>query len=507
MSELRWEPPPSGDAAQRAVVPDRSAGNGGSGGPSRWSVALLIFVMIGAAFALGVGVMRVVDANDDYARLLRSSRDGGAPVAIPAAVQPSEDDDQAVEAADTGGRASRFAILDEIIEVLDKDFVDPAKFESLDTREAAINGIIDALEDEHTVFIDAERYRLASEDIGGSFEGIGATVNSVDGAIVIVRPFRNSPAQQSGIRPGDVILEVDGESTEGWSLEQAVAVIRGPRGTDVALLVRHADGEEELIIVTRDRIVVPSVESLPITDRSGNPVADIGYILITQFTEDTRSELLELLDGARNAGLEQLIIDVRDNPGGLLRATVDTTGEFIDEGVILRQIDREGNEEVFNDRAGGAGIDLELVVLINEHSASGSEVMAAALRDHGRAVLIGATTTGKGTVNVPRRLSDGSVLYVSIARYLTPDSAQVEGVGVAPDIEIALPETGFEAGQDIQLFVAIEYLRGEYNPSGGADDDSGGSEPDEGSDETTEDGQQSQQETEADAESQQQSEE
>ena len=291
-------------------------------------------------------------------------------------MQPSENDDgDQAEAVDSGGRASRFAILDEIIEVLDKDFVDPAKFEALDAREAAINGIIDALEDEHTVFIDAERYRLASEDIGGSFEGIGATVNQVDGAIVIVRPFRNSPAMQAGIRPGDVILEVDGESTEGWSLEQAVAVIRGPKGTDVELLVRHADGEEELIVVTRDRIVVPSVESLPITDRSGNPVADIGYILITQFTEDTRGELLELLDGARNAGLTQLIIDVRGNPGGLLNATVETTGEFIDEGIILRQIDRNGDEEIFRDRAGGAGVDLELVVLINEHSASGSEVI------------------------------------------------------------------------------------------------------------------------------------
>ena len=479
MSELRWEPPSSGsdgDSSQRAVVPDRS---GGSRGPSRWSIGLLVFVMIGAAFALGIGVMRVIDASDDYGRVLRSSRDGGSPIALPVVAPPSDDDDDdQVEAADVGGRASRFAILDEIVEILDQDFVEPAKFESLDARAAAINGIIDALEDPHTVFIDAERYRLASEDIGGSFEGIGATVNQVDGAIVIVRPFRNSPAQQAGIRAGDVILEVDGESTEGWSLEQAVAVIRGPSGTDVELLVRHADGEEELVVVTRDRIVVPSVESLPITDRSGQPVADVGYILITQFTEDTRGELLELLDGARNAGLTQLIIDLRGNPGGLLNATVETTGEFIDEGVILRQIDRNGNEEVFRDRAGGAGVDLELAVLINEHSASGSEVMAAALRDHGRAVLIGVTTTGKGTVNVPRRLSDGSVLYVSIARYLTPDSAPVEGVGVVPDIEIAIPDTGFAADQDIQLYVAIEYLRGEYDPNaGGGDSAESGSEP------------------------------
>ncbi len=470
MSELRWEPPPAG-GGQRAVLPGDPQQPRRADGPNRWSVALLIFVMIGAAFAVGVGVMRVIDASDGYSQFLRSSRGGSAPAGLPAAVQPATDDDnQEAAAVDSSGRQSRFNLLDEIVEVLDKDFVEPAKFASLDTLESAIDGILDALDDPHTVYIDAERYRLASEDIGGSFEGIGATVNQADGAIVIVRPFSDSPAEQAGIRAGDVILEVDGESTEGWSVEQAVAVIRGPRGTDVALLVRHADGEEELIVITRDRIVVPSVQSASITDRAGQPVADIGYIYISQFTEDSRGELLDLLDGARNAGLTQLIIDLRDNPGGLLRATVDTTGEFIDEGVILRQIGRDGSEEVFSDRAGGAGVDLELVVLINRNSASGSEVMAAALRDHGRAVLIGETTTGKGTVNVPRRLSNGSVLYVSIARYLTPNSQEVEGVGVAPDIEIAIPQTGFAAGQDLQLFVAIEYLRGQYDPNAGADD-------------------------------------
>ena len=469
MSELRWEPPPSGGSGggsseefgQRAVVPEP----GGGRGPSGWSIGLLIFVMIGAAFALGIGVMRVVDASDDYPGALRSYRDGGTPVVVPppAVAEAEEEEEQAAPVSDSG-RASRFAILDEIVEILDEDFVEPLTFASIDTRVAAINGIIDALGDEHTVFIDAENYRLASEDIGGSFEGIGATVSGASGEITIVRPFRGSPAEQAGIRAGDVILEVDGESTEGWSIEQAVAVIRGPRGTDVALLVRHSDGEEELIVVTRDRIVVPSVESIPITDRADQPVADIGYILITQFTEDTRSELLDLLDGARNAGLEKLIIDLRGNPGGLLRATVDVTGEFMDEGVVLRQIDRDGEEEEFRDGRGGGGVDLELVILINQDSASGSEVMAAALRDHGRAVLIGETTTGKGTVNVPRRLSDGSVLYVSIARYLTPNSAPVEGVGVVPDIVIANPSTGFEAGLDLQLYVAIDYLRGEYVP-------------------------------------------
>ncbi len=463
MSELRWEPP--GGSSSRGPAEASTSDDGR--GPSRWSVCLLVFVMLGAAFALGVGVMRVIDEDDGYGQFLRSSRGGEIMTPVPAAVETDEEQSSergpVVESREA--RASRFSLLDEIYDVLDRDFVDPEKFESIDARKAAIQGVIDALEDPHTVFIDAEDYRLSSEDIGGSFEGIGATVQEIDGQIVISRPFKGSPAEQAGIRAGDIILEVNGESTEGWSIQFAVQVIRGPKGTDVELLVRHTDGTEELIVITRDRIVVPSVGSIAITDRSGQPVADIGFIYITQFTERTRDELIELLDAANNAGLTKLIIDLRGNPGGLLRATVDTVGEFIDNGVILRQINRDGSEEVFRDEAGGTGIELELAILIDRGSASGSEVMAAALRDYGRAVLIGETTAGKGTVNVGRRLSDGSVLYVSIARYVSPEGDQVEGVGVVPDIEVVQPETGFEAELDVVLQTAIDYLRGEWSPA------------------------------------------
>ena len=461
MSELRWEPPGSGSNRASSTEP----GNGGRDGPSRWSVSLLVFVMLGAAFALGIGVMRLIDEDDSYGRFIRSSRGGEIATPAPVATERDDEEEPVGEETATATRASRFALLDEIYDVLDRDFVEPETFESIDVRKAAIQGIIDALGDPHTVFIDAEDYRLTSEDIGGSFEGIGATVQEIDGQIVISRPFSGSPAEQAGIRPGDIILEVDGESTEGWSIQFAVQVIRGPRGTDVELLVRHTDGTEELIVITRDRIVVPSVGSLAITDRSGQPVADIGYVYISQFTERTRDELLELLEAAENAGLTKLIIDVRGNPGGLLRATVDTVGEFVDNGVILRQINRDGSEEEFSDEPGGAGVDLELAVLIDRGSASGSEVMAAALRDYGRAVLIGETTSGKGTVNVGRRLSDGSVLYVSIARYVSPDGDPVEGVGVVPDIAVVQPETGFEAELDVVLQTAIDYLRGEWSPA------------------------------------------
>ena len=433
--------------------------------PRRGIVALLILVMMLAAFALGVGVIRIIDDGDGRDAFLRSARGGG--VATPTVINDGNEQE-----APSSTRASRFLILDEVYEVLDQEFVDPATFEATDLRTAAINGIIDSLGDPHTAYISAEDYRLTSEDIGGSFEGIGCTVNDFDGEITIVTVFSGSPAEQAGIRGGDVILEVDGESIADWSLELAVRRIRGPAGTTVNLLVRHTDGTEELLPVVRDRIVIPSVSSAPINDREGNAVADIGYIQISQYTEDTRDSLAELLEAAANADVSKLIIDLRGNPGGTLNGTIAATGEFIDEAVIMREIHRDGEEEIFRDRPGGSGVDMQLAILINAASASGSEVMAAALRDHGRAVLIGETTAGKGTVNIPRRLSDGSVLYVSIARWISPNGTVIEGVGVIPDIEIAQPQTGFEAELDVQLMTAIDYLRGNYRaPEEGAADD------------------------------------
>ena len=342
--------------------------------------------------------------------------------------------------------------------VLENDFVEPDLVQIETARTAAINGIIDSLGDPHSAYIDADTFRLTGESISGEFEGIGATVNSQEEGIVIAQPFRDSPAEAAGIRPGDVILAVDGDSTEGWSLQLAAARIRGPQGTSVEITVRHRDGKEETVSVERTRVIVPSVETTDILDREGNPVTDIGYLRITQFTQHTRDELLPILRAIRDTSQRRVIIDLRSNPGGLLTATVNTTDEFIDEGIVLIEVARDGSEQVFRSSDGGLGTDMDLVVLVNGGSASGSEVMASALRDHGRAILIGEQTLGKGTVNIPRRLSDGGVLYVSVARWLTPSRFLIEGIGADPDIVVVPTDADFQE-QHVQLWAAIEYFR------------------------------------------------
>lgn len=407
---------------------------------------LLVVVMTGAAFALGIGVMGLLDDDTTLsARAARVTANGQSPAAADVI---------------SDSRGSRFSLLDEVYAILDRDFVEPDRIDLADIRTAAINGVVTSLNDPHSAYLDAETYRLSSENINGVFQGIGARVQDDGGAITITSVFRGSPAEAAGVRPEDVILTVDGESTEGWSLQFAVARIRGERGTPVTLEVRHRDGVEETITIIRDNIIVPSVLSLQIQDRIGNPVTDIAYILITQFTEQTDDELRPLLQAASSAGIDRLIIDLRGNPGGLLTATVDTTGEFLDGGLVLTEVDRDGDEQTFNADSGGAGLGMQIVLLVDGGSASGAEVMAAALRDHGRAVVIGEQTLGKGTVNVPRLLTDGSVLYVSTARWLSPNGDLIEGIGVIPDIIVEPTDDDFQAQRDVQLFAAIDYLRG-----------------------------------------------
>jgi len=354
-----------------------------------------------------------------------------------------------------------FGILDEIYSIIREGFVDQDSVDPEILRQGAIDGTLAALGDPHTIYIDPETYSLGIDVITGQFEGIGARVEQdpVSAEIVIVAPFRDSPADKAGIRTGDVILAVDGESTAGWTVGQAVRRIRGPQGSDVTLSVRHETGETQDITITRAVITVPTVFTHEVEDADGNAVNDIAYVELQQITEETVGNLTGIVRDIEEKGYRGLVLDLRRNPGGGLSATVEVADLFLDSGIILIQVDKEGNEVVERAEGGDQGEEIPLALLVGRGSASGAEVLAAALRDNGRAVLIGSTTFGKGSVNHLRELSDGGALYITIARWLTPNGEQIEAIGLAPDIEVVPTEEDIELRRDIQLFAAIDHLR------------------------------------------------
>ena len=354
-----------------------------------------------------------------------------------------------------------FALIEEIIGILEEDFVEPDRVDRELLYEGAINGLFQALDDPHSVYIDPQTYAVSRDDFSGAFQGIGATVSSQDNFVVIVRPLPDTPAERAGLQAGDVVLAVDGEDAEGWSVQKAVLRIRGRRGTAVELTVRHQDGEVETLSIVRDDILVSSVDTAPpggvLRDANGDEVSDIGYIRIRNFTSRTPEELGELIEEL-DGNVRGIILDVRGNPGGLLVETALTADMFLDGGTILVQVDRQGGESVFNARPGMV-TELPVAVVQDEFSASGSELLAAALQENGRGIVVGSNSFGKGTVNHARDLSNGGAVYVSIARWLTPDRNLIEGRGVIPDIEVTLTIEDIEAERDIAVYRAIDALR------------------------------------------------
>lgn len=370
------------------------------------------------------------------------------------------------------------SILNEIYEVLSQSYVDKDLLTEQRVRDAAIQGVIDSLNDPHTDYISPADLQAGALDLGSTYQGIGASVSDTSGQVTIVAPFRDSPAEEAGIRAGDIILAVDGEPTDGWSDQQAVQVIRGPAGTTVTLTVQHPDGQVEDIAVTRGDILIESVFTEPplevipgesgalLVDREGVEVTDLAYIHISQFHDRTLVELQNALQGVESAGYTGLIVDVRSNPGGLLGATVDVADEFLNEGIVLSEVDADKQTQSWEATPGGVATSIPIVILQDAASASGAEVLAAALRDNGRAQIVGTRSFGKGTVNQLHELDDCGdpagcgALYISVGRWLTPTGDQIEGVGVVPDIEVTMSQDDYVESGDVQLFAAIELLRG-----------------------------------------------
>ena len=350
--------------------------------------------------------------------------------------------------------SAQLEIVSEVWDNLASDHVDSAELDLSLLGQAAIEGMLGVLNDPFTTYVTPENYSQRQSSITGEFEGIGAEVQlDRDERLMIVAVLPGTPAETVGLKPGDVVLEVDGESIAGLSPFESVIKIRGPKGSSVELLVKHPQVDEpELVAIVRDTISVTSVRMQIIKD-------DLAYIRISAFQEDTNEELESLLQEASEAGVLGIIMDLRNNPGGLLEETVDVTSQFLEEGLVLYEIDGSGERKDREVHSGGLAPDLPLVVMVNQFSASGSEVMAGALRDHDRALLVGTTTFGKGSVNVFRRLSNGGGLFLTIARWYTPSGVLIEGNGLEPDFEVAGP-VDFRLG-DPQLAKALELLRAE----------------------------------------------
>ena len=358
------------------------------------------------------------------------------------------------------GVPEELAVVWQVWSMLASEHVDRGTFDPEIFTEASIRGMLVALDDPHTNYVRPDVFNIENEDIRGRFEGIGAHVSmNADGRLVVVAPIADSPAEKAGIRPGDIILEVDGESIVGSSLIEAVSKIRGPRGSKVLLLVQHV-GSVDKVVIEVERGVIP-LQSVLLRSEPGHRIA---HIRLTNFYEDTADRLAEEIREALDAGSEGVVLDLRDNPGGLLNSVVDVTSLFLEEGLILYEMDGEGNRRDWVVRKNDDVLEeVPLVILANQFSASASEILVGALQDHDRATVVGKKTFGKGSVNILRQLDNGGGLFITFARWFTPDGRLIDRNGLEPDIEVT---HGDPQQEDIrQLERAVETLEDELHQS------------------------------------------
>lgn len=366
-----------------------------------------------------------------------------------------------------------FSLFWDVWARLNQYYIDPAALDAQKMLYGAITGMVSSLGDPYTAFLPPKENEEFKQDLGGEFEGIGAQLGLRDGRISVVAPLKGTPAEAAGIRSGDLILKVEGEETVGWTVPQAVAKIRGPKGTSVKLEIFHenAQAPEEVTIV-RAAITVPSVvtwvktpgEITEISGLSDAPTSTkkIAYLQLSRFGDKTNEEWEKAVDELvaaqkANGALAGLVFDLRNNPGGYLDGSVFVASEFLKSGIVVTQENSDGTSQQFRVNRKGKLLDIPLIVLVNKGSASASEITAGALRDHKRARIVGETSFGKGTVQTPQDLTGGAGLHITTGRWLLPNGSSIQGAGITPDIEVAL-DVAASATQDAQLARAIELL-------------------------------------------------
>ena len=351
-----------------------------------------------------------------------------------------------------------FSLFWEVYHRLQEKFVDKGKFDIQKMIYGAISGMVKSLGDPYTVFFPPEETKRFEEDVKGVFEGVGMEIGIKKGQLQVIAPLEGTPAQRAGLRSGDKILKINDTETSDLTIDEAVNLIRGPKGTEVTLTIFREEWKKtKEIKLMRDVIEVPSLKR-EIKEIDGQKIA---YIQLYQFSEnasfDFRKAAIEIL----TSPAQKIILDLRNNPGGYLEVAQDITGWFLEKGKIVVIEDfGQGNEQEYKAQGPGTFSDYKVVILINQGSASASEILAGALRDNRGILLIGEKSFGKGSVQELEKLKEGSSLKITVAKWLTPKGQLITDVGLEPDIKVEMTEEDYEQDRDPQLDKAIEIIKG-----------------------------------------------
>lgn len=371
------------------------------------------------------------------------------------------------------GVSVNFSNFWSVWEEINNKYYDKSKINPEKMMTGAINGMIQTLGDPFTVYLPPVNNKDFKQSMAGEFQGIGAELGTRENKIIVISPLSDSPAIKAGLKPEDTILRVDGESTTGWTLTQAVDKIRGPKGSTVTLAIQSKDSKSSKDVkIVRDTITVKSIDGfvkkikdipkLDVGKFKGNENDEIMYLKLSQFGDNTNREWVDLvnqlnLKAVDNPNFKGVVFDLRNNPGGYLNDAAFIASEFLKKGIpVVIQEDSGGERKTMYVERQGLLLSASLVILINKGSASASEIVAGALKDQGRAKLIGETSFGKGTIQEANDLGGGAGVHVTVAKWLTPKGIWVNGKGLEPDVKIALDEKNLTI--DTQLEKAIEEL-------------------------------------------------
>lgn len=332
----------------------------------------------------------------------------------------------------------------------------------------ALSGLVGALNDPYSVFFDPEISRKFNQELAGSFEGVGAEIGLREGRLTVIAPLAGTPADKAGLKAGDLIVEIDGKDTSGIALDYAVSLIRGEKGTKVALTVyRNGDDEPRKLEIIRDKIEIDSVR-FSRKDKTGKSEGDEGFVLkegniayveLLYFNENTLADWNQTVQNILAINPSGIILDLRNNPGGFLGTAIEVAGEWVNGKIVVAEQLRSGEKIEHKANRQARFVAIPTVVLVNKGSASGSEIVAGALQDYKAATIVGETTFGKGSVQDLKEFSDGSSVKLTIAEWLTPNGKNINEQGIKPDIEVKMTKEDYDADKDPQLDKALEILR------------------------------------------------